>query len=95
MLNVEGEFALTLVRANHANLFFRRNGVTKLEPDVRIIKRDLGEADGSTMDTLLDFVDWNADGRIAVHPVGIKTRSSIAGWNMSVYRLSKRPPSNG
>lgn len=75
VLYVEGEFILTLFGANHANLFFRRNGITKLEPDIRIIERDLGEADGSTADALFDLIDRDADGRVAVYPIRVKTRS--------------------
>ncbi len=72
MPNVKRKRGRALLRTNEADRFPTGNGVSKLEPHVRVVSCDFGKTDVGARYPFLDFFDGNGDPWITVDPVGLQ-----------------------
>src|SRR5215213_5514796 len=84
MLYVEGKAPTwALVRTNHNYLTIRSKSIAKLVPDVRIVRRYIGEADCCVANSLLDALNRHGNRRISINTVSRETGIGN-GWLINI-----------
>jgi hypothetical protein len=74
VLYVEGELGRSRIRANQHDLFICGDSVAKLKPDVRVVEADIRQAHGRIANTRLDFLNRDADLRVAIYAIWFESR---------------------